>query len=336
MRVSVIIPTWNRKELLVKTLENVLAQTLPPAEVIVVDDHSTDDTIEHITSLFERRVTIVSNSGKGPGAARSTGMTYATGDYIKFFDSDDLMTLNTLEAQVEVLKKTGKGCVYCSYFHAAELQEHRWQLTDPAILQFKPVPSSSPFHHWMLRGLFITIPSFLFRRELLERVGEWRTDITTYEDWDFLWRVGGHEPFPAHTNACAFLYRKHGTQTTGIHFTSSQRDQEKVICFTNIFHELMNRPDIGSIDKMIFGSFIAGTLRKNSGEAWSAESAFEWRSWKYILGGRLHRVLNKLGRSTTGTNWQPMHGPKVDLGQLRSFLKMIDPAFDLILPEHKF
>lgn len=334
MSVSVIMPTWNRKELLVKTLENVLGQTMPPKEVIVVDDHSTDGTIEHIRSLFKDGVIVVTNDRKGPGAARNTGLRYATGDYIKFFDSDDLMTVNTLETQVNVLKSTGKSCVYCSYFHATELEGQQWQMTDPAILQFNAVPSTHPFHHWMLRGLFVTIPSFLFTRDLLTKVGTWRTDITAYEDFDFLWRVTTHEPYPGHTNACAFLYRKHGTQTTGAHFTSSQRDREKVICFTDILSEADNT--WSSVDKLIFESLVADTLRLNSDEEWTTEPGIDPKHWKYSLGTRLHRVLNKFGRMSTGTNWQPMHGPRIDNKQVASYLRMIDPVFGLKLPESKF
>jgi glycosyltransferase involved in cell wall biosynthesis len=335
MSVSVIIPSWNRKELLARTLENVLSQTLPPSEVIVVDDHSTDGTIEFITDKFDKRVTIITNTGKGPGAARNTGFRRSTGRYIKFFDSDDLMTLNTLETQVRALENTGKGCVYNSYFHAAQLSDANWQLTDPAILQDSPFPSAQSFSHWMLRGLFITIPSFLFTRELITKVGKWRTDITAYEDWDFQWRVAKHEAQPAHTNECAFLYRKHGTQTTGVHFNESQRDREKIICFTDILRDVKERNDIGPFDRVIFETFIANTLRQNSNEQWAKDSGINWNKVKYKISGGIQRLLSKQGRVVTGTNWQPMHGPRIDYNKVRNYLTMIDPSFRLELTSRK-
>ena len=336
MTVSVIIPTRNRKELLVTTLNNVLSQSLPPHEVIVIDDHSTDGSAEYISSLFKGRVIVVINEGNGPGAARNTGLRRATGSFIKFFDSDDLMTLNTLKVQVDSIIKTKKGCVYSSYFHASQIANDTWRLTDPAVLQYNAFPSTHPFSHWMLRGLFITVPSFMFTRELLAKIGEWRTDIVTYEDFDFQWRVAQYEPQPAQTNECAFLYRKHGTQTTGVHFNSSQRDREKIICFANIFRSLKERSDISSIDKLIFGSFIADVLKKNSGEEWAKSWGSEWSGSKYKLGSRLHRLFNKLGRMTTRTDWQPMHGPRIDYQLVQKYLTEIDPTLQLELPEGKF
>jgi len=336
MTVSVIIPTRNRKDLLVTTLNNVLSQSLPPHEVIVVDDHSTDGSAEYISSLFKGRVIVLTNEGNGPGAARNTGMHRATGSFIKFFDSDDLMTLNTLKVQVDAIGKTKKGCVYSSYFHASQTAGGTWRLTDPAVLQYNAFPATHPFSHWMLRGLFITVPSFLFTRELLGKVGDWRTDIVTYEDWDFQWRVAQLEPQPAQTNECAFLYRKHGTQTTGVHFNSSQRDREKLICFANIFRGLRERSDISSVDKLIFGASIADVLKKNSSEEWAKDWGTEWGALKYTLGSTLNRVLNKLGRMTTHTDWQPMHGPRIDYRLVQKYLKEIDPASQLELPEGKF
>ena len=69
-RISVIIPNFNRAGVIVATIENMLAQTLPPNEVIVVDDGSTDDSVEVIRS-FGNRVTLIEQKNQGPGAARS-------------------------------------------------------------------------------------------------------------------------------------------------------------------------------------------------------------------------------------------------------------------------
>src|SRR6478736_2624457 len=110
-KVSVIIPTFNRKTLLVKTLESIFRQSLPPYEIIVVDDHSNDGTLRFLEDTYAQRVVAITNRGKGPGAARNTGLAAASGDYIKFFDSDDVMTSNTLQLQSDVLGKSKKKFV---------------------------------------------------------------------------------------------------------------------------------------------------------------------------------------------------------------------------------
>ena len=100
-RISIIIPTYNRAQLIGMTLDSIFAQTLPPYEVIVVDDGSSDGTKEILETHYGNRIIYLINKGKGPGAARNTGLSVATGNYIKFFDSDDWMSPNTLETQLK-------------------------------------------------------------------------------------------------------------------------------------------------------------------------------------------------------------------------------------------
>src|SRR5271170_8041344 len=89
MDFSAIIPTYNRRELLQRTLQSVLSQDQVEPEIIVVDDGSTDGTMEML-GTFAPRVQTLRQTNRGPGAARNLGMTHASGDYIAFLDSDDL------------------------------------------------------------------------------------------------------------------------------------------------------------------------------------------------------------------------------------------------------
>src|SRR5438874_2268449 len=86
---SVIIPAYNRATLIGQTLDSVFAQNRNDMEVIVVDDGSTDGTLD-IVARYGDRVRILQQSNKGPGAARNAGLRAATGDYVAFLDSDDV------------------------------------------------------------------------------------------------------------------------------------------------------------------------------------------------------------------------------------------------------
>lgn len=88
---SIIIPTYNRCEFVLKTLATVLAQQFPNFEVIVVDDGGTDETGEKVQALHDSRVTYHRIENRERGAARNYGASLATGAYLNFFDSDDLM-----------------------------------------------------------------------------------------------------------------------------------------------------------------------------------------------------------------------------------------------------
>lgn len=107
--VSIIIPVFNRKDLLIDTLKSVTKQTYPYWECIVVDDHSTDGTFEYARIFFknENRIKFFRRPlgyPKGAPSCRNFGFEKAIGTYIQFFDSDDLMKENMIEKKIESLK----------------------------------------------------------------------------------------------------------------------------------------------------------------------------------------------------------------------------------------
>src|SRR5476651_1288756 len=110
-KTSVIIPAYNRAALVGETIRCVLRQSLPADEIIVVDDGSIDNTLDVLES-FGSRLRIIRQSNAGPGAARNAGLAAATGDYIWFMDSDDLASLNKLEAQARLLEETGADIAF--------------------------------------------------------------------------------------------------------------------------------------------------------------------------------------------------------------------------------
>ncbi len=104
-RVSVIVPTYNRADLIGLTLRSVLAQSVAPVEIIVVDDGSRDNTAE-VVATFGDVVRYVTQANAGVAAARNHGARLAAGDYLAFTDSDDLWHPLKLEAQLAALAAT--------------------------------------------------------------------------------------------------------------------------------------------------------------------------------------------------------------------------------------
>jgi hypothetical protein len=100
--VSVVIPTYNRSDLLIETLQTVFAQSFGDFEVIVINDGSTDDTLERLR-LFGDRISVISQSNGGIGVARNRGIAEASGRYIALLDHDDLWMPEKLERQVHFL-----------------------------------------------------------------------------------------------------------------------------------------------------------------------------------------------------------------------------------------
>lgn len=107
--VSIIIPTYNRANLIGETLGSVLTQTYTNWECIIVDDGSTDHTDEVVENYLKKDIRFIyikkrlNQFAKGAGAARNYGLEYSQGEYINWFDSDDLMESNFISEKIKIL-----------------------------------------------------------------------------------------------------------------------------------------------------------------------------------------------------------------------------------------
>jgi glycosyltransferase involved in cell wall biosynthesis len=184
--VSTIIPTYNRAKLLRQAVASVIAQTWRPIEIIVVDDGSTDGTQEMLVGLCAANpglIRVISQSNAGAGRARQAGLLQASGEFIQFLDSDDLLLPRKFEVQVEGLTAdTAAGISYGPTLADDEttgIQEithgtaKRERELMPGILNERLWPTLTP----------------LYRRSVCEAIGPW-SDLRVYEDWDYDCRAG--------------------------------------------------------------------------------------------------------------------------------------------------
>lgn len=186
VKVSVIIPNYNRQDIIGETINNILSQSLMPHEVIVIDDGSTDNSINVLKS-FGDRLTIIQQENKGPGAARNQGIQIATGDFIQFMDSDDLTSLNKLEYQANELIEHDADIVYGPWLKTF-ICEHRLQLKN-VVLQQNSIPKNKNIIASFLTGWSLVFQSCLFRTDFIKKVGLYRTDMLTGEDSEFFFRM---------------------------------------------------------------------------------------------------------------------------------------------------
>ena len=110
--VSVVIPTYNRAGIIGETIENIFQQTYPNIEIIVVDDGSTDDTVQVLKS-YGSRVRWAVQENAGPAAARNRGIRMARGEVVAFQDSDDTWHPTKIARQVSLLERAGKSVTCC-------------------------------------------------------------------------------------------------------------------------------------------------------------------------------------------------------------------------------
>lgn len=185
--ISVIIPTYNREDLLGKALESVLAQTLPAAEIIVVDDGSSDGTAE-LAGGYGNRVRYIRQENRGPAAARNRGIGAAGGDLLAFLDSDDRFAPDKLEVQARAMAEHPGYLIS----HTEEIWYRRGKLLNQKKRHRKP--GGFIFPH-CLRLCVVSMSTVMVRRELFDRIGCFDEELPCCEDYDLWLRTSVSFPF---------------------------------------------------------------------------------------------------------------------------------------------
>lgn len=228
-KVSVIIPNYNRAKLIGLTIENMLSQTLKPWEIIVVDDGSTDESLEIIRS-FGSKVKLICQENRGPGASRNVGLSIATGEYIQFLDSDDLCSLNKLEVQVKALNTSGFDIAYSPWVKVNIDVKNR-VFFESYILQQLSLPTHIDILNSFLRGWFIIFQSCLFNHDFIKKVGNFDESFMILEDSEFLFRMILQNPSICFIENCLTLYRIHSLGKLTDNGTTKERKIKDLAIF---------------------------------------------------------------------------------------------------------
>jgi len=182
-KVSVIIPTHNRAEFLRLAITSVIDQTFKDWEIIVVDDHSTDNTPAVVESFADERIKYLKNRGKnGPSISRNLAISSASGEYIAFLDDDDEWLLDKLQRQIEVLDKSRSNiCGVHSNLFMIEKMTGNIIPYDPGTEKLK----GNLLHQLAICCPLVT-PTVLIKKRCLDEVGLFDETISYMEDRD-LW-----------------------------------------------------------------------------------------------------------------------------------------------------
>ena len=187
--VSVIIPTYNRLELLKRSVESVIAQTYENWELIVVDDCSDDGTKEYIEGLKDPRVSCYQNeSNMGPAASRNIGAAKAKGSLLAFQDSDDVWMPDKLEKTVAALLAAPDE--YGMAYHEVR-EEGGNMIPDRSVLLENK--TGNIFSYLLLFPLIDT-PASVIKKSCFEACGGFCEELKSMEDYEFFLRVSKAYP----------------------------------------------------------------------------------------------------------------------------------------------
>jgi glycosyltransferase involved in cell wall biosynthesis len=184
--VSTVIPVHNRAVLLREAVASILAQTYRPIEIIIVDDGSTDETVqvcEELARQHPNEIRVVYQANAGPGLAREAGRRIARGEFIQYLDSDDRLLPEKFLQQVAGLKahpECGISYGKTRFIERGERgDETAWKRTGEEIKSMFPS---------FLESRWWGTSTPLYRKELLEIVGPW-SSLSNEEDWEYDCRI---------------------------------------------------------------------------------------------------------------------------------------------------
>src|SRR5690606_32260372 len=112
---AVVIPAWNAADTIVEAITSLLSQDVPPTEVFVVDDGSTDDTARVVATCQDTRVHLLRQSSRGPGAATNHGLTRVTAPNVAFLDADDVWLPGKAALQLQYLSDHPEVSGVCAW-----------------------------------------------------------------------------------------------------------------------------------------------------------------------------------------------------------------------------
>ena len=206
MKVSVIVPAYNRGYIIAEALRSVFAQTFQDFELIVVDDGSKDDTAQVVSQFSDPRLRYICHKeNRGCSAAYNTGLREATGEIIAFLDSDDLWKPEMLAKSVELLDRHPEADAVFT-----DLEKQDEPRFVPSFMRESPcMVSLLTTNQWpkeivftqremylcLLQEVPVKIPAFTFRRTVLEDVGYLNESWPSGSDWDFLLRFSKRHRF---------------------------------------------------------------------------------------------------------------------------------------------
>lgn len=185
-----IIPTYNRRELVQRAITSVLAQTREVQEIIVIDDGSSDGTGEVLARAFGDRVRCVWQPNAGVSAARNHGLRLARGRFLALLDSDDEWLPEKTQRQLEWLQAhPAFGMVLCDVMrmHAEHREFDRFRRREQ-------LPEDGMVLKWVMLDPALAPASVMMRREVYETVGGFDESLPTGEDLDFHLRVAARWP----------------------------------------------------------------------------------------------------------------------------------------------
>ncbi|MEM1157468.1 MAG: glycosyltransferase family A protein [Verrucomicrobiota bacterium] len=209
--VSILIPCYNAARWLADSIESAAGQTVDSKEIIIVDDGSTDNSLQVARRHESNQIRVISQTNRGASAARNTALRAARGKYIQYLDSDDLLSKDKVLHQIERLKSAPKRAVATCRWDRFEKDPsscHRREQDN-----FKDL---SPVEFLQLnweQDIMMHPAAWLIPRDVADRAGTWNESLTLNDDGEYFSRIALASSQLAYTPDAGTYYRSNLTSS---------------------------------------------------------------------------------------------------------------------------
>lgn len=238
VKYSVVIPLYNKERYIRRTLESVLAQTFQHFEVIVVDDGSTDNSLNAARQAASGRVRIISQENRGTAAARNTGIEHAEGEYIAFLDADDEWKENYLETIDSLTGTYPQSDIFVTAYRVV-MGNGKYNYSSRLTPEEGCLES-----YWMTFQYpydFVWTSATVIRKSAVVEAGGFKSGEKIGQDLDLWARVARINPRVAYSSSVCVDYNRNAGENA--------RSREKIACakaFLRDLEEELRNPDHSS------------------------------------------------------------------------------------------
>lgn len=187
--ISIIVPVYNGEKTILETIQSIQAQTFSDFELIVINDGSTDGTLDVISTVQDPRLKVFSYENGGLPVARNRGIRRSRGEFITFIDADDLWKPDKLERQLAALHKNPEAGV--AYSWTAFIDEN-----SKFLFAWEPLYwEGNVYPQLLIRNFISSGSNIMVKRKYIEAAGEFDPCLKSVEDWDYYLRLAALCPF---------------------------------------------------------------------------------------------------------------------------------------------
>jgi len=220
--VSVIIPTFDRAWVLKTAIDSVLAQTYTPIEIIVINDGSTDNTLD-ILAGYGNKIQVLSQENRGVSAARNLGIKHSKGLYIALLDSDDAWTPDKISCQVSFFEKHPETLI-CQ---TEEIWIRKGRRVNPKVKHKKP---SGMIFEPSLYLCLVSPSAVMIHKKLFALKGGFDENFPVCEDYDLWLRIAADYPIFLIDKPCTIKHGGHEDQLSSHH----SQDKYRITSIANL------------------------------------------------------------------------------------------------------